>query len=517
MKPKHRKSGRPIRLLPAMLTLLSAMAVAAYLILPGMWQWAHAEAQVEARKAHQVDTVPGPVEPELVERLRAIGTTTQAAPVIITYHDIGHNKSPYTVTPENFATQMRLIHDAGWTTLTGNQLSDWLGGKPLPPRSVMITFDDGALGVWQYADPVLKRFDQHASAFIITGFVGTNAPYYMTWGQIEELRASGRWDLEAHTHQGHVQIPSDDHGGKAPYLTTTQWLADQHRYETPDEYHARVLGDLVECKRQFALHGLPSPRFFAYPFSAHEDDPSATDNKLQQTVASLYRAAMLDDSDNVVATSANDIARAEIQRMDITANLSLADFSRKIDLASPEDPLAAQPLSDSAEWIDEHGAPIQLDISGPTITLNPPPGHEVVRSYAPIRATMWNDYTVTAEVGGLPLRPDETLAGISVLKPPNAEGQLPARVDVTVSANAYSVNARDLITVPPQTLAASPTHHLVVDVTDTQVSVSVDDAVPTVIDLPPHGAHMIGGGLSLYALRQSDVSPSLTFTNVTIS
>ena len=49
----------------------------------------------------------------------------------------------------------------------------------------------------------------HATAFIITGFVGTHAPYYMTWDQITELQNSGRWDIEAHTHLGHVRCPAD--------------------------------------------------------------------------------------------------------------------------------------------------------------------------------------------------------------------------------------------------------------------------------------------------------------------
>ena len=46
----------------------------------------------------------------------------------------------------------------------------------MPPHAVMITFDDGAQGVWEYAEPVLKRYNMSATAFIITGFVGTHAP-----------------------------------------------------------------------------------------------------------------------------------------------------------------------------------------------------------------------------------------------------------------------------------------------------------------------------------------------------
>ena len=76
--------------------------------------------------------MPGPVDETLVTQLRNVGVSAQTGPVIITYHDIGHNKSPYTVTPEDFATQMRLIHDAGWTTLTADQVERWLDGQPVP-------------------------------------------------------------------------------------------------------------------------------------------------------------------------------------------------------------------------------------------------------------------------------------------------------------------------------------------------------------------------------------------------
>ena len=116
---------------------------------------------------------------------------------------------------------MRMIHDAGLDHPDGRPAGPVARtGEPLPPHSLMVTFDDGARGVWRFADPVLARFNQHAVAFIITGFVGTHEPYYMTWDEIADLHNSGRWDLEAHTHLGHVQVPSDANGGQGPYLTT---------------------------------------------------------------------------------------------------------------------------------------------------------------------------------------------------------------------------------------------------------------------------------------------------------
>ena len=45
------------------LTALSASLVAVYLVLPGAWQWARAEAKVEAKKLHQIVTVAPEVDP----------------------------------------------------------------------------------------------------------------------------------------------------------------------------------------------------------------------------------------------------------------------------------------------------------------------------------------------------------------------------------------------------------------------------------------------------------------------
>jgi biofilm PGA synthesis lipoprotein PgaB len=146
------------------LTALSSVLAASYLVAPGYWQWSHAATRVHRHDIVQVDTQPSFVDHRLVTLLRQAPTSSQAAPIILTYHDVGYNPSPYTVTPEQFATQMQLIHDAGWTTLTADQLDGWLNGEPVPPHSVMVTFDDGAKGVWQYADPVLGRLNMHAAS-----------------------------------------------------------------------------------------------------------------------------------------------------------------------------------------------------------------------------------------------------------------------------------------------------------------------------------------------------------------
>src|ERR1700754_1218484 len=168
--PTPEPPRRPGLIRRALASLLSLALIAVVLILPAVWQWNTSEQEMAAKNANIVEQVTsvkaGPLDPALVERLRAAPLSPQAAPVILTYHNVGYSNSEYSVTPESFATQMELLAEAGWTTITATQLEGWLNGQPLPSHSVLVTFDGGVRGVWQYADQILARHQQHAVAFI---------------------------------------------------------------------------------------------------------------------------------------------------------------------------------------------------------------------------------------------------------------------------------------------------------------------------------------------------------------
>jgi poly-beta-1,6-N-acetyl-D-glucosamine N-deacetylase len=516
--PRHRRKSRNLRWRwprQTLLTLLSVLAVAAYLLAPGMLQWNVASAKSLEYKnlVEQTDTPVGPSDPALVDLLRRSSTSVQAPPLILTYHDIGYNASRYTVKPEVFAAQMQLLHDAGWTTLTADHLVRWLHGEPMPAHSVVITFDDGARGVWRYADRILARNHQRALAFIITGFVGTHAPYYMTWPEITALQASGRWDLEAHTHLGHVQVPIDTAGGQAPFLTSLEYRPDQHRVETPDEYETRILSDLTECNHQFALHNLPKPALFAYPFSAHSDDPAA-DGILRSVIESLYKAAMLDVSDAISTTVSGDVAQGNISRMDVTADLTTEMWAKRLDGASPLDPSNVRPLADTGDWTDSLGHPVPVNI-GPQnqLIIDPGPGAQLSRAYARFRTSMWNTYTMSVDLGGFSHPGDGTTAGLSVLAAdPNHE------VDLSISSGAYTVTVGFSATQPVAfgKLPDATWYHVDVVVTPALVIITIDGKQSQLIFLPPTALRLTGGGIGVRSHSEFVSSPPSEFANLTV-
>ncbi|AAU15305.1 TPA: polysaccharide deacetylase family protein [Bacillus cereus] len=106
------------------------------------------------------------------------GITDQKIPVLMYHHLLKNNekqsqpnfKNKGTVlTVEQFEKQMKYLEDNDYHTLTLQEFEDFIErGRKLPEKSVLITFDDGLKSNYIYAYPILKKYQMHAVAFVIT-------------------------------------------------------------------------------------------------------------------------------------------------------------------------------------------------------------------------------------------------------------------------------------------------------------------------------------------------------------
>ncbi len=71
-------------------------------------------------------------------------------------------------------------------------------GRPLPRRSILITFDDGYRDVLRHAAPVLARLHMTATAYAITGRVSGPDPSFLTWHDLRLLEQDG-FEIGSHT------------------------------------------------------------------------------------------------------------------------------------------------------------------------------------------------------------------------------------------------------------------------------------------------------------------------------
>lgn len=119
---------------------------------------------------------------------------------VICYHYIGEDpsgKSPLIISEEKFKEHLKTIKDNGYITLTMEELNDYLfKDRPIPEKSVVITFDDGSIDNYTKAFPILKEFNVKATMYVISDYI--NRSGYINSDQIKEMSDYGI-DIESHT------------------------------------------------------------------------------------------------------------------------------------------------------------------------------------------------------------------------------------------------------------------------------------------------------------------------------
>ncbi len=141
------------------------------------------------------------------------------------YHRIGAINSDwerkYCVTPQQFASHMHALAEAGWRAISIVDFLAWLDGHTqLPDKGFLLTFDDGFLGVYDHAAPLLSELRWPATVFLVSGLLGRTDQWtaasnpsgtthpLMNARQIEEMRKQ-RFSFHSHTRT-HADLPTLD-------------------------------------------------------------------------------------------------------------------------------------------------------------------------------------------------------------------------------------------------------------------------------------------------------------------
>jgi len=106
--------------------------------------------------------------------------------------------------PAVFEDQVAAMARSGYTSIHLADLYAYVGkGRSLPPRSIVLTFDDGYLDNWVYAYPVLKKYGFKATVFVSTDFIDARGEIRPT---LEDVW-SGRLKAGCLTRAGFLSIP----------------------------------------------------------------------------------------------------------------------------------------------------------------------------------------------------------------------------------------------------------------------------------------------------------------------
>ncbi len=174
---------------------------------------------------------------------------------ILLYHRFGPVAADsMTVTTTLFESHLKYLRDNGYQVIPLRELVDYYLGKggTLPPRSVVITVDDGHISVYRDMFPLVRQYHSPATLFIYPSAI-SNAPYAMTWGQLRELKETGMFDLQSHTFW-HPNFKKD------------------RKKLTPAEYEILVNTQLRKSKEKLEKELSVKVDMLAWPFGIYDDD-----------------------------------------------------------------------------------------------------------------------------------------------------------------------------------------------------------------------------------------------------
>jgi peptidoglycan/xylan/chitin deacetylase (PgdA/CDA1 family) len=170
---------------------------------------------------------PKPAEaepaPATIASQPAVSVDKTAQVVVLGYHRVeGQAGGALSIDPALFEQHMQRLKDKGIQVISMQDFLAWRRNeKSIPPRSALITLDDGYVSVFDTARPILKKFDYPWTFFIYTKYIASGGKS-ITWEQLAALRDEGV-EIGCHT-ASHINLRETR--GKSPEAYDV-WLHDE--------------------------------------------------------------------------------------------------------------------------------------------------------------------------------------------------------------------------------------------------------------------------------------------------
>lgn len=308
------------------------------------------------------------VRPLLAASDRPASSDPDRELVVLDYHEIERPERAvlpdYALAPEAFAAQIDWLTSHGYHFVDVDQV--WAsrhGGRPLPSRPILLTFDDGYESVHRWAYPVLRRHHAPAVVAVVGSWLepGDGKVRFgddwlprqrlLRWEQLREMQRSGLVEVASHSYDLHHGIAGNPQRNSMP-ATTTRLYTPGQGYEDEAAYRERLRADLQAnadlLQRQLGRR----PRVIAWPYGRYNATAAAVATGLGMPVG-----LSLDDGANDAS-----VPLTSLRRVLVTPDLStpsalaaelavrrsnLGDTSRAakvmhVDLDNIDDPDPAQ-------------------------------------------------------------------------------------------------------------------------------------------------------------------------------
>ncbi len=185
----------------------------------------------------------------------------------IMYHQVSDDASragDYIITSQALESDLKYLSENGYTSLLPRELLALVKeNKKIPPKTVVITFDDGYESGLLTVLPLLEKYNMKAVISIVGSYTDEYSALteeekhpsyaYLTWDEVKSLSDSKIVEIGCHTYNMH-SIDSERKGCSKNYD------------ETDEEYYSALYYDSVTLSNRIYEETGVRPVTFAYPY-----------------------------------------------------------------------------------------------------------------------------------------------------------------------------------------------------------------------------------------------------------
>lgn len=248
------------------------------------------------------------------------------------YHNIpaqAHPNDAYGVSQNTFVEQLEYLRTHGYHPVSIKDIFAAREGKrTLPSKPVLLIFDDAYISYYKFVAPLLKEFGYPSVLPVVGAWIDyppeqLSEPL-MNWDQIRELSKSDLIEIVSHSYDLHKGIQYNPQGNVGPAANVRAYLKPDKRYETEEEYRARIQKDFIAQKALFEnkLGFFPTAIVWPYGSYNHITIEVAKEQGCLLTFTLKEGFGRLDQLDRV--------NRITVQNPSIGGNLYIRDFIHHI-------------------------------------------------------------------------------------------------------------------------------------------------------------------------------------------
>jgi len=186
---------------------------------------------------------------------------------IVMYHSImksSKEMGKYVITPTEFESDLRYLKEHDYETITMTDLINYVYNNfELPPKPVIITFDDGNFNNYIFGKPLLQKYEMKAVISIVGEYAEsfskspppTNNPDYAfaSWDQIKVMSDSELFEIQNHTYSLHS-------------TNKKRYGIKRIQGDSLESYQNMLNADIVKLQDKLKETTGMSPNTFTYPF-----------------------------------------------------------------------------------------------------------------------------------------------------------------------------------------------------------------------------------------------------------